>query len=91
MGGISNQNGFHALRHNPNIDKYGLMRDEVIQSFKFNKRNTRNTFIILGLIPISFFYIAVIDSHKWEIRGKRRGESLYKYPSSSTTSTTIED
>ncbi|MBW0538460.1 hypothetical protein O181_078175 [Austropuccinia psidii MF-1] len=72
--------GFHALKRNPNIDRYALMRDSVSQSFKFNSRNTRNSLIILGLIPFSLFYIAVTDSHKWDWAGKRKGESLYKYP-----------
>ncbi|KAH9810230.1 hypothetical protein DFH28DRAFT_504214 [Melampsora americana] len=83
---MGNPNEFHALHHNKNIDRFSLMRDEVVKSFKFNGRHTRNTFLILGLIPLGFMYIAVTDSHKWDLRGKRRDESLLKYPSTSITS-----
>lgn len=72
--------GFHALKKNPNIDRYAAMRDSVAQTFKFTPRNARNSFIILGLVPFSLLYISVVDAHKWDIAGKRRGESLLKYP-----------
>lgn len=50
------------IKENPHIKRYALMRDEVVQSFRFNARHTRNTFIILGVIPFGLAYIAVTDS-----------------------------
>jgi len=78
MGG--DHGGFHALKKNVHIDRYAKMRDQVMTTFKFTPRTARNTFLILGLVPFGFLYIGVVDSNKWDLAGKRRNESLYKYP-----------
>ncbi|KAI7945541.1 hypothetical protein MJO29_011929 [Puccinia striiformis f. sp. tritici] len=78
MGG--GHGGFQALKKNPNIDRYASMRDTVVGTFKFTPRTARNTCIILGLVPFGFLYIAVIDANKWDLAGKRKNDSLYKYP-----------
>ncbi|CAH7670796.1 hypothetical protein BY996DRAFT_2508565 [Phakopsora pachyrhizi] len=65
---------------NPNIDRYALMRDEVMGTFKFTPRSFRNTFIILGLVPLSLYYLAEFDINRWDLAGKKKGESLLKYP-----------
>ncbi|KAA1092579.1 hypothetical protein PGT21_007746 [Puccinia graminis f. sp. tritici] len=80
MGG--SHTGFQALKKNPHVDRYAAMRDGVMRTFEFTPRNARNTFLILGLIPFGLLYIGVVDSNKWELAGKRKDDSLYKYPRS---------
>lgn len=87
MGG--DHGGFHALKKNVHIDRYAKMRDQVMTTFKFTPRTARNTFLILGLVPFGFLYIGVVDSNKWDLAGKRRNESLYKYPRAEEAWTTF--
>ncbi|WAR61793.1 hypothetical protein PtB15_12B484 [Puccinia triticina] len=67
---------------NVHVDRYAAMRDGVMKTYEWTPRNARNTLLILGLIPFGLLYIGVVDSNKWDLAGKRKDESLYKYPSS---------
>ncbi|PLW24387.1 hypothetical protein PCASD_04744 [Puccinia coronata f. sp. avenae] len=78
MGG--SHHGFQALKKNVHIDRYAGMRDQVMTTFKYTPRTARNTFLILGMVPLGLLYISVIDANKWDLAGKRKNESLYKYP-----------
>jgi len=67
-----------ALKHDPAIERWAAMRDDVYRHFRFTRRNTPKV-VFWGLaVPAGVIYLAFLQDAKWDWRGKLKGQSLLR-------------
>ncbi|GMK54547.1 hypothetical protein CspeluHIS016_0111330 [Cutaneotrichosporon spelunceum] len=70
----------HPLLHDPAIDRWAAMRENVYQHFKFSRSATTKVMTWAVIVPVITFAVAVAYDDKLDWAGKRRGESLLANP-----------
>ncbi|KAG8941774.1 hypothetical protein FRC04_004091 [Tulasnella sp. 424] len=83
--------GHGALKTDPALERWNLMRENVYMHFKFTPSVTRKVLFWAGVVPVAAFYMAANQDYKWDWAGKTKNESLYRVPSPSSTTATEEE
>ncbi|WOO78892.1 uncharacterized protein LOC62_02G002431 [Vanrija pseudolonga] len=66
--------------HDPALDRWAAMRENVYQHYKFTRTITRQT-VALGLVlPIAIYAVAAVYDNKYDWAGKLKGSSLLRNP-----------
>ncbi|PAV24393.1 transmembrane [Pyrrhoderma noxium] len=65
-----------VLKHDPAIERWNKMREDVYKNFRWTKATTRTAVLSMIVIPALTVYIAANQDTKWSWAGKRKGESL---------------
>ncbi|EIN07566.1 hypothetical protein PUNSTDRAFT_135092 [Punctularia strigosozonata HHB-11173 SS5] len=65
-----------TLRHDPAIDRWNSMRENVYLHYKWTPRATRTVLIGAVVIPTLLYYTLSNQDTKWQWTAKRKGESL---------------
>ncbi|CCA71089.1 hypothetical protein PIIN_05024 [Serendipita indica DSM 11827] len=71
MGG-----GHNSLKHDPAIEKWYQMREDIYKGFRFTPYATRRVLLWGVAVPALTFYIVYDNANKWSFKGKTHGESL---------------
>ncbi|KAF8527052.1 hypothetical protein JB92DRAFT_3107844 [Gautieria morchelliformis] len=72
--------GHHALKHDPAIERWYQMRENMYKDFRFTRSATRTSLILMVVIPGMLGWYASRQDLKWNWVGKRKGESLLRQP-----------
>ncbi|KAI9632301.1 uncharacterized protein MKK02DRAFT_40605 [Dioszegia hungarica] len=69
--------GHHqSVRLDPAIERWSAMRENVYQNFTFTRRASRTAIALGILVPGAIALVAMAYDEKFDMAGKRRGESL---------------
>ncbi|KAH7103777.1 hypothetical protein BKA62DRAFT_694636 [Auriculariales sp. MPI-PUGE-AT-0066] len=63
----------------PAIEQWSQMRENVYRNFKFTRPVTKRIFGLAILVPTVTYLVAVDQSYKWDLRSKRKDESLLRH------------
>ncbi|KII88784.1 hypothetical protein PLICRDRAFT_176325 [Plicaturopsis crispa FD-325 SS-3] len=70
------------VKHDPAIERWNIMREDVFRHFRFTSRTTWVTMCGVFIVPGAFYLIASSNDRKWNWRGALKGESLASKPAS---------
>ncbi|OWB65643.1 hypothetical protein B5S33_g240 [[Candida] boidinii] len=68
---------FIVLHTDPQVQKYGLFRDNIASHYKFTAKAARHAFVFLVAIPVSLTYVAYKYQNLNYI-AKRRTEPIHE-------------
>ncbi|KIM21756.1 hypothetical protein M408DRAFT_332012 [Serendipita vermifera MAFF 305830] len=68
--------GHHNLRHDPAIERWYQMREDIYKNFRFTPYATRRVLIWGLAVPALTLYLLHDQAFKWDLRGKKHGETL---------------
>jgi len=68
--------GHGSLLKSDAIERWGAMRENVYQNFKFTKKTTRQTMIWAITVPALVLVLTMQQYAKYDWAGKQRGSSL---------------
>ncbi|KAG9013020.1 hypothetical protein FRB94_004413 [Tulasnella sp. JGI-2019a] len=69
-----------ALKPDPALERWNLMREDVYKHFKFTPSVTRKVILWAAIVPVTAWAIASQQDYKWDWAGKGKTESLYRTP-----------
>jgi len=71
----------HALKHDPAVERWYQMREDMYKNFRFTRSATRTSVILMVVIPGMLGWFATRQDLKWNWVAKRKGESLLRQTS----------
>ncbi|CAG8983815.1 hypothetical protein HYALB_00006781 [Hymenoscyphus albidus] len=71
--------GHHPIALDPAMVKMNNVVTNRYKYFRWNARTTRITFAYMFAFPALVGYIAYKYEGKWEMRGKRRGDTIVEF------------
>jgi len=70
--------GHETLRHDRGFERWNIMRENSFLRFKFTARNSRNLFLLMGVLPAAVYYVATKFDNRIQLRGIAHGEKVVK-------------
>ncbi|PPQ72492.1 hypothetical protein CVT24_003255 [Panaeolus cyanescens] len=68
--------GHGPVKIDPAIERFSRMREDAYIGFRWTRRTTRTFALGFIVAPAIIYYLADTYTHKWDFRGKLKGQPL---------------
>jgi len=72
--------GHGYVKHDPAIERWNLMREDVYKHFKFTPRAAVISIVGLLVFPASIYWVAANTDSRWKWGGTRKGQPFAVRP-----------
>ncbi|EIM90510.1 uncharacterized protein STEHIDRAFT_154326 [Stereum hirsutum FP-91666 SS1] len=72
--------GHGYVKHDPAVERWNSMRENVWRYFKFTRQTTKVSLIGLVIFPGAIYLTSTLSIGKWDWKGRRKDETLLRNP-----------
>ncbi|GAA5870612.1 hypothetical protein JCM8547_002062 [Rhodosporidiobolus lusitaniae] len=71
--------GYHPVKHDPGLESWNYMRENVWQHFRFTKTTARQSIVWGVVLPVLVYGVAQTQDLKWDILGAKKDDPIGRW------------